>query len=541
MSAGLYDNGASTVLILPLVSMHDEYKARARRYGMACETWTTDSNIATTPQVLLVAVENCSWPDLQSHIMTLIRLGRLARIVVDEAHLLVKHESFRLCMRMLAFLGTQAVSIVLMTATCPIGLEQDLFRKIGRKTYQVVRRSTDRPDISHQMVAIRADKDVFEQTVATYILTATSSLKDGERALLFCNSRDECDRMASLLNWMPYHSSITITERAEAMKAWKDGVTIGLSCTSMLNCCLDYSHVRKVFHLGAPRDAIDYYQAIGRAGRDEGVGESIVYFNPDLLDKLSQFIDDPFGRQIIYNMLTDDSLCRRIFCAFFLDGIAVPCTMLPGAELCDICLAQSTCAAPDMRLHPIPDHLAPTLPSRRLEPPRQNLLEEASAIVPNPINQPAPLASVATHLAAANSCLELAKMTSTQDDQLGYIIRTASDNLSKSCISCWSNGFEYHSHCVDDCSLQPLCLHDDRWRAWRLSIRFPVGCCFYCGCPQKVCSFQPIVFASLMVSRCFIRQVRANGVVFMNTLVTKTANGSLFLSPSLSSSSRPQF
>ena len=72
-----------------------------------------DCDIATAPQLLLVAVESCSWPELQNHVATLIQLGRLARIVVDEAHLLVKQESFRPCMRMLTSFGMLAISIVL--------------------------------------------------------------------------------------------------------------------------------------------------------------------------------------------------------------------------------------------------------------------------------------------------------------------------------------------------------------------------------------------------------------------------------------------
>jgi superfamily II DNA helicase RecQ len=123
--------------------------------------------------------------------------------------------------------------------------------------------------------------------------------------------------------WKPYHSSIPIAERSEAMKGWKGGVVTGLACTSMLNCCLDYPSVRYVFHLGPPRDVIDYYQAIGRAGRDGGVGKSIVYFDPMSLTGPARSSSDPFGKQVIYDMLRDGSLCRRLRPSFFLDGIGV--------------------------------------------------------------------------------------------------------------------------------------------------------------------------------------------------------------------------
>src|SRR5258708_20103272 len=112
MSISLYDRGASTVMILPLIAMHEEYKLRARKYGVSCRTWSSECDPSASPQLLLVAVESCTWADLQHYISTLVRLGRLARIVVDEAHLLLKHETFRPCMTVLSFLGTHPVSMV---------------------------------------------------------------------------------------------------------------------------------------------------------------------------------------------------------------------------------------------------------------------------------------------------------------------------------------------------------------------------------------------------------------------------------------------
>ena len=482
MSAALYDGGATTILILPLAAMHDEYKSRARHYGLTCQAWSTSCDIATAPQLLLVAVENCPWPGLQDHIANLIRLGRLARIVVDEAHLLVKHESFRPCMGMLTFVGKLAVSLVLMTATCPNHLETYLFQKLGRKVYRVVRRSTDRPEISQKLIPIRANHGDFERTVAESIKSTISFSNRTERALLFCNSRNECDQMAELLDWKPYHSSVSIEERLEWKKLWQDGGVLGLVCTSMLNCCLDYSDVRYVFHLGSPRDVVDYYQAIGRAARSGGVGEAIVYFNPASLEKLIGLSpdDDLFGKQIIYNMLHDRSLCRRLRPGFFLDGISVPCVMLPHAQLCDICSLQFTSEQPDQGIRRIPEDLAPpALPS----PDARKQL----TLVPDPLKEPAPSASFATHLAAANSCLLFGKAEFTRAEELGGFIRTAGDNLAKSCVNCWSNGLEYHSHRLDECRWRPFELRSGKWGEWRKTLRFPVGCCFYCGCPKKVC------------------------------------------------------
>src|SRR6202035_1104005 len=110
------------------------------------------------------------------------------------------------------------------------------------------------------------------------IKAITQEFHHHDRALLFCWSHDECDRMAKYLGWKAYHASVPLDERSQIMKMWVNGEVQGLACTSMLNCCLDYPSVRTVFHLGQPRDVIDYYQAIGRAARNGSPCQSVVYF-----------------------------------------------------------------------------------------------------------------------------------------------------------------------------------------------------------------------------------------------------------------------
>jgi hypothetical protein len=187
-----------------------------------------------------------------------------------------------------------------------------------------------------------------------------------------------------------------------------------------------------------PSQSLDYFQAIGRAARSGVAGGAIVCFSPE-------------------------SFCRRLRPGLLLD---VPCAMLPHAQLCDIC------SPPDQCPHHISEAVAPpTLPSPDVAP------------LPDPLKQ---LNSSAT-LAAANPCLDLGMAGLPRAEELGGFIRTAGDNLAKSCVNCWSNGLEYHSHPLDECRWRPIELRSGRWLEWRKTLRFPVGCCFYCGCPQKVC------------------------------------------------------
>jgi len=171
--------------------MHDEFKFQASKHGLSCETWTIGSHLSTCPQIILVAVEACAWDTLKIYITTLIRMGRLARIAIDEAHLVLQQSSFRPCLDMLEYLGQMPTSILLMTATCMCCLESKLFKKVGQQVYQVLHQSTDRPEIAQTMI-VMSPVD-FENAVRAKISFVTQNLDRSDRALLFCLSRDECD------------------------------------------------------------------------------------------------------------------------------------------------------------------------------------------------------------------------------------------------------------------------------------------------------------------------------------------------------------
>ena len=445
------NQGKTTVIILPLLAMHSEYHERAVKHNLSCESWDLHtSSINQPPQILLVAVDSCAWDFLKNHLETLQHIGRLARVVVDEAHLLLKHEGFRPCMHLLQFLGGFPIPIMLMTATCPPNLEKDAFEKIGRTSFQVLRQSTCRPEIQQKLVLLADVKDdkELQSAVACKISLITPSLAEEERMLLFCLSHSDCDEMAEHLGWKPYHSHVAQEERSKSMRMWKAGQIPGRACTSMLNCCLDFPHVHYVFHLGLPRDAVDYSQAIGRCSRDGKFGTAIVYYRHG--GKQSSSLEDRFGRFTILQMARDQNLCFNSALGLFLDGHGIPCFARQDAALCSSC--------------------------ERTTAPHASL----AAAVPS-ISNP----SLQVLFAAASSKAQNAHKTTKAED-LGLQIRTACDILYKSCVYCWVTGKECTQHlfrtCPDAAELHPA------YNKWADDLLFPSACCFYCGGSQRVSS-----------------------------------------------------
>lgn len=460
-----YDQGRTTVFVLPLLAMHPEYISRANRCKISVEIWKWNSSPGHAPQMVLVAAESCPWDSFKIYLASLLSTGRLARLVIDEVHLLLKHKGFRPCLSMLQHFGCLAIPIVLMTATCPPDMESALFQSIGRQAYTVLRQATDRPEISQHFIPLYniRDETTFEQEVSRRITDLAGRLQPQERMLLFCLSHGQCDRLATLLNWHPYHSHVTREDRSKSMDAWQRGSIVGLAATSMLNCCLDYPHVRYVFHLGLPRDAMDYYQAIGRCARDEAKGISHVYYDPNDMGSAAPR-QDPFGRGVIMQMARKDTVCRRVRPGKFLDGFSAPCILLKKGVFCDNCESAAS-SAPN-----ISDTTGTGIPTAPL-------IDNTASSTQTPFPVILSAAYAATYAAERPT-----------GEGIGDVIMRACEVLDKCCTYCWIAGSSSGTnHTLDQCTKsENIRLSKDYGQDWIDKLTLPRGYCFYCGCSQRV-------------------------------------------------------
>jgi hypothetical protein len=102
----------------------------------------------------------------------------------------------------------------------------------------------------------------------------------------------------------------------------------------------------------------------------------------------------------------------------------------------------------------------------------------------NPVNQPAPMATFGNHFVASHAALK--QVPTGYSEECGHQIRMAAQALAKSCIFCWSQGSEYHSHSLPDCPMNSANRSHSLWKKWNSFLKLRAGCCFYCGCPLKV-------------------------------------------------------
>lgn len=340
LTAKFLDNGRSTICLLPLVAMHIQYRQCATTFSIDVESWTPKTSTLVPPTLVLATIDQAGFPLFKRYVNILISSCRLARVVIDEAHLILTHADFRPIMKALQWLASISVPIVVMTATLPPTLEAPLFMAIGITSAITIRAPTPRANISFQVVRSQSD---IEDTLEEEFNKALAFSPNG-RILIFCLSIREATLYSDKFNIPVCHSHLDFEELNSILDRFRhDPKTRAIATTSILGVGLNIPNVTHTIHASFPRDVVSFIQEAGRAGRAHGNPPAFsIIILPEKTGIPKFPTNDPFGQQVLYRSVVNDSECRRIAVQSFLDGTADPCTMLPGnTHLCDVCERES--------------------------------------------------------------------------------------------------------------------------------------------------------------------------------------------------------
>lgn len=337
LNAKVLDGGKATIWILPLKSMHEQYRKRCRDHHMTCETWTWTSSASTPSQNVLVTIEDTDKAALKVYMNVLVATGLIARVIVDEAHLAESHSFFRPIMDLIQWLGSQNIQIILQSASVPISIEADLFRRFGISMYVVCREKTTRNNISYNVIHTDSITDTLD-SMCRKVLEESESNK----LMVFCRSKSECMSTAERLG-LPYcDGGMDQTQVDQVLDDLRSGKVRGVVATILLGVALDVPDVSHVFHEDYPYNMVGFIQESGRPGRVRGSkGYSYVIVKHDSPNPNTVPNDDRLGAELVYIWVNTDTICRRWLIQVFIDGAGEPCPMLNGTvHLCDTCNGQ---------------------------------------------------------------------------------------------------------------------------------------------------------------------------------------------------------
>lgn len=240
-------------------------------------------------------------------IQNLLAQVEVSCITIDEAHCISEWgHDFRPEYRRISEirqLFPKAVCLAL-TATATETVRKDIKKtlKLGQnKDYKEFISSFNRPNIYLDVISksgsTNSKLNGIKLSRADEITLDFIKSHQKESGIIYCFSRKKVDELTTLLqsqgySALPYHAGLNDTTRSQNQSDFiKDNVKI-IVATLAFGMGINKPNVRYVIHYDLPKSIEQYYQEIGRAGRDGLQSTALLLYSYGDTKKLSYFIEE---------------------------------------------------------------------------------------------------------------------------------------------------------------------------------------------------------------------------------------------------------
>lgn len=239
---------------------------------------------------------------------------------IDEAHCISEwgHDfrpEYRRIRSIIDSIGAK-VPVIALTATATPKVQADIQKNLGMDKAEVFISSFNRPNLYYE---IREKTKDIDKEIVKFIKS-----HPGKSGIVYCLSRKKVEEFASFLQVnkiraLPYHAGLDSKTRVENQDAFLMEKAEVIVATIAFGMGIDKPDVRFVIHYDMPKSLEGYYQETGRAGRDDGEGICIAFYDYKDLYKLEKFSTKKSvaEQEIVKQLLAETSAyaestsCRR--------------------------------------------------------------------------------------------------------------------------------------------------------------------------------------------------------------------------------------
>ena len=315
----------TAVVVSPLISLMKDQVEALRANGIEAEALNSGYDFSrdtiirrklVSGQLKLLYV---SPERLLSEIDYLLKqIPQISLFAIDEAHCISQWgHDFRPEYTQLAQLREAFPSVPMMalTATADKVTRTDIIKQLRLKG-EVFISSFDRPNLS---LSVKRGYSTAEKQ--RFILNFIKA-RPTEPGIVYCLSRKNTEAVSAMLqkhgvSTAPYHAGLSQHDRDTAQEQFKQDNVQVICATIAFGMGIDKSNVRWIIHYNMPKSIENFYQEIGRAGRDGAPADTVLFYSLQDVVQLSQFARESGQRDINLDKLhqmqqyAESQVCRR--------------------------------------------------------------------------------------------------------------------------------------------------------------------------------------------------------------------------------------
>lgn len=245
---------------------------------------------------------------------------KISFFAIDEAHCISEwgHDfrpEYRNLKNIINKIGDAPV--IALTATATPKVQDDIQKTLGMQNAMVYKASFNRPNLFYEVrPKINQDKEIVK-----FI-----HQRAGKSGVIYCLSRKKVEEFSQILQVngikaIPYHAGLDTKTRTRHQDMFLMEEADVVVATIAFGMGIDKPDVRFVIHYDMPKSLESYYQETGRAGRDDGEGYCLAFYDYKDIEKLEKFLsgkpvaEREIGLQLLNEVVAyaETSMSRRKF------------------------------------------------------------------------------------------------------------------------------------------------------------------------------------------------------------------------------------